>query len=67
MLKLTLDLSTYFRTRQFERKGLARMAKTKNNKKILLGNINNYLKQTLDLILEKDRITAKEFFRNHEA
>ena len=36
------------------------MAKTKNNKKILLGNINNYLKQTLDLILEKDKITAKE-------
>lgn len=43
-----------------ERKGLAVMAKTKNNKKILLGNINNYLKQTLDLILEKDKITAKE-------
>lgn len=44
-----------------ERKDLAIMAKTKNNKKILLGNINNYLKQTLDLILEKDKITAKEF------
>lgn len=43
-----------------ERKGLAIMAKTKNNKKILLGNINNYLKQTLDLILEKDKITARE-------
>ncbi len=43
-----------------ERKGLAIMAKTRNNKKILLGNINNYLKQTLDLILEKDKITAKE-------
>jgi len=44
-----------------ERKGLATMMKTKDNKKILLGNINNYLKQTLDIILEKDRITAKEF------
>ncbi len=43
-----------------ERKGLAIMAKTKNNKKILLGNINNYLKQTLDLILEKDKITARQ-------
>jgi hypothetical protein len=44
-----------------ERKDLAIMVKTKDNKKILLGNINNYLKQTLDLILEKDKITAKEF------
>lgn len=43
-----------------ERKGLAIMAKTRNNKKILLGNINNYLKQTLDLILEKDKITARK-------
>ena len=43
-----------------ERKGLAIMAKTKGNKKILIGNINNYLKQTLDFILEKDKITAKE-------
>ncbi|MFQ5963738.1 MAG: hypothetical protein ACE5KZ_05585 [Candidatus Scalinduaceae bacterium] len=43
-----------------ERKGLAIMAKTRNNKKIFLGNINNYLKQTLDLILEKDKITARE-------
>ena len=44
-----------------ERKDLAIMAKTKDNKKILLGNINNYLKQTLDIILEKDKITAREF------
>lgn len=43
-----------------ERKGLAVMVKTKDNRKILLGNINNYLKQTLDLILEKDKITARE-------
>ena len=43
-----------------ERKGLAMMVKTKDNKNILLGNINNYLKQTLDIIIEKDKITAKE-------
>ena len=43
-----------------ERKDLAIMAKTRNNKKILLGNINNYLKQTLNLILEKDKITARK-------
>ena len=47
-----------------ERKGLAIMAKTKGNKKILIGNINNYLKQTLDFILEKDKITAKELSVN---
>lgn len=50
-----------------ERKGLAVMVKTKNNRKILLGNINNYLKQTLYLILEKDSITSRELFRYHEA
>lgn len=44
-----------------ERKDLAIMVKTKDNRKILLGNINNYLKQTLDIILGKDKITAKEF------
>ncbi len=43
-----------------ERKDLAIMVKTKDNKNILLGNINNYLKQTLDIILEKDKITARE-------
>ena len=43
-----------------ERKSLAVMADMKNEGKILLGCINNYLRQTLDLILEKERITAKE-------
>ena len=37
------------------------MAEMRNKDKILLGNINNYLKQTLDIIIERDRITAKEF------
>lgn len=43
-----------------ERKDLAIIAKMENNEDILLGNINNYLKITLDIILEKDKITAKE-------
>ena len=36
------------------------MAETRDKGKALLGNINNYLKQTLDLILKKDKITAKD-------
>ncbi len=43
-----------------ERKCLAVIAKLRNSEKILLGNINNYLKQTLDIIFKKDKITAKE-------
>lgn len=43
-----------------ERKDLAVMAGMRNGNKILLGNINNYLKQTLDFILERDKITAKD-------
>ena len=43
-----------------ERKGLAVMADMKKEGRILLGNINNYLRQTLDLILEKERMTAQE-------
>lgn len=43
-----------------DRKELAVMAQMKNGKKILLGSLNNYLKQTLNLILKKGKITAKE-------
>jgi hypothetical protein len=43
-----------------ERKELAVMAQMKNGKRILLGSLNNYLKQTLDLILKKGRITASD-------
>lgn len=43
-----------------ERKELAVMAQMRNGKKILLGSLNNYLKQTLDLILKKGKITASE-------
>ena len=43
-----------------ERKELAVMAQMKNGEKILLGSLNNYLKQTLNFILKKGKITAKE-------
>src|SRR4030067_2858379 len=43
-----------------ERKDLAVMAGMQDEKKILLGNLNNYLKETLNLILKKGRITAKD-------
>jgi hypothetical protein len=47
-----------------ERKELAVMAQMKNGKKILLGSLNNYLKETLNLILKKGKITAKELSEN---
>lgn len=47
-----------------ERKGLAAMAKKRNGEKVLLGNLNNYLKETLNLILKKGKITAKELSRD---
>jgi len=43
-----------------ERKELAVMAHMKDNKKILLGTLNNYLKETLNLILKKGKITAND-------
>ncbi|RKY23298.1 MAG: hypothetical protein DRP62_06210 [Planctomycetota bacterium] len=43
-----------------ERKGLAAMAAKKDGNKILLGSLNNYLKETLSLILNRERTTAKE-------
>jgi len=43
-----------------ERKGLAAIVKERNGEKILLGSLNNYLKETLNLILKKGRLTAKE-------
>jgi len=43
-----------------ERKDLAIMVEMKNGKKILLGDLNNYLKETLELIIKKGKITAKE-------
>ncbi|MBM4064259.1 MAG: DUF4325 domain-containing protein [Planctomycetes bacterium] len=43
-----------------ERKDLAVMAEMQDGKKILLGSLNNYLKETLNLILKKGRISAKD-------
>ncbi len=43
-----------------ERKDLAVMGAMKNKAKTLIGNLDNYLKQTLNLILDRGSITAKE-------
>jgi len=42
-----------------ERKELAVMAGMKNGKKVILGNLNNYLRKTLELIVIKRKLTAK--------
>ena len=43
-----------------ERKVLAVLAEMRDAKRILLGNLNNYLRETLELVLKKDKITAKD-------
>jgi len=43
-----------------ERKDIAIMAEMKDGKKVLLGNLNNYLKETLNFVLKKGKITAKD-------
>jgi hypothetical protein len=43
-----------------ERKELTVMAEMRSGTRILLGTLNNYLKQTLNLILKKGKITAKD-------
>ncbi len=43
-----------------ERKDLAVMALMDNGSELLLGNLNNYLKETLGVILKEDMITAKD-------
>jgi len=43
-----------------ERKDLAVMAETRDGKKVVLGNLNNYLKKTLEVIIKKEKITARE-------
>ena len=40
------------------------MVKKRNGEKILLGSLNNYLKETLNMILKKSMITAKELSRS---
>ena len=43
-----------------ERKEIAVMAQMRDKEKILIGNLNKYLKDTLNLIAKKGNITAKE-------
>lgn len=43
-----------------ERKDLAVMAGVSNGKNMLIGSLNNYLKETLNLILKKWKTTAKD-------
>ncbi|MEW6067319.1 MAG: STAS-like domain-containing protein [Nitrospirota bacterium] len=43
-----------------ERKDLAVIARMNNGEETLLGNLNNYLKETLNFILEKGKITASD-------
>ncbi|TVM00566.1 MAG: hypothetical protein CV087_13275 [Candidatus Brocadia sp. WS118] len=43
-----------------ERKDLAVMGEMRDGKHILLGSLNNYLKETLLLILKKGKISAKD-------
>jgi len=43
-----------------ERKGLAVMMEAGNGEKVLLGSLHNYLKETLNLIVEEGRLSAKE-------
>jgi hypothetical protein len=43
-----------------ERKELAVMAEMREGKKLLLGSLNNYLKETLQLIVKKGKLTAKD-------
>jgi len=43
-----------------ERKDLAVMAETREGTRAVLGNLNNYLKDTLDLIVKKKKATSKD-------
>ncbi len=43
-----------------ERKELAVIAQMRDGRKVLLGSLNNYLKETLNFILKKEKITARD-------
>jgi hypothetical protein len=43
-----------------ERKDLAMVAELKSNGRIVLGNLNNYLRDTLDFIVKKKKATSKD-------
>ncbi len=43
-----------------ERKDLAVIARMRDGREILLGNLNNYLRETLEIVITKDRIRTKD-------
>jgi hypothetical protein len=43
-----------------ERKDLAIMAEMRDGNRVVLGNLNNYLKDTLDFIVKKKKATSKD-------
>jgi len=43
-----------------ERKDLAMMAELRDGSRVVLGNLNNYLKDTLDFIVKKKKATSKD-------
>jgi len=43
-----------------ERKALAAMAEMRDGTKVLIGSLNNYLRETLEFVVENGRITAKD-------
>jgi hypothetical protein len=43
-----------------ERKGLSVIAEMRSGERILIGTLNNYLKETLSLVEKKKKITAKD-------
>ncbi len=43
-----------------ERKDLAVMAEMKEGKRVVLGNLNNYLKDTLEFVVSKRKATSRE-------
>lgn len=43
-----------------ERKSLAVFSRMRDGRELLLGSLNNYLKETLEIILKKNKVTAKE-------
>ncbi len=43
-----------------ERKHLPVMAEMRNGQRVLVGNLNNYLRETLELVEEKNKITARD-------
>lgn len=43
-----------------ERKDLSIMAEMRKGGRVVLGNLNNYLKDTLDFIMERERATSKD-------